>query len=102
MDINYLAVIAAALSTFLIGGLWYSPFMFHKAWAAANGLTEADLEGGEGRIFGIAYIAINGGTRLESSSPASCCQPRVGSGPWASRWPSKEIVSSPSAGAVSG
>ena len=54
--INYLAVVAAAVSTFVIGGLWYSPLMFHKAWAATNGLSEADLKGGEGRIFGVAFL----------------------------------------------
>ncbi|MDQ3071271.1 MAG: DUF1761 domain-containing protein [Acidobacteriota bacterium] len=56
MDINYLAVLAAALSTFVIGGLWYSPLMFHKAWMTTNSLTEADLKGGEGRIFGLAFL----------------------------------------------
>ena len=54
--INYLAVVAAAVSTFVIGGLWYSPLMFHKAWATTNGLSEADLKGGEGRIFGLAFL----------------------------------------------
>jgi hypothetical protein len=54
--INYLAVIAAALSTFIIGGLWYSPLLFHRAWASTNGFSEADLKGGEGRIFGIAFL----------------------------------------------
>jgi hypothetical protein len=56
MDINFLAVIAAALSTFVIGGLWYSPLLFQKAWMAANGLTATDLEtGGQARIFGGAF-----------------------------------------------
>ena len=27
-DLNWLAVIVAALSTFLIGGLWYSPMWY--------------------------------------------------------------------------
>ena len=54
--INYLAAVAAAISTFVIGGLWYSPLMFHKAWATTNGLTEADLKGGEARIFGVAFV----------------------------------------------
>lgn len=55
-NINYAAVFVAALSTFLIGGLWYSPVMFHKAWATTNGLSETDLKGGEARIFGIAFV----------------------------------------------
>ena len=55
--INYPAAVAAAVSTFVIGGLWYSPLLFHHAWARANGLTEADLaKGGAGKIFGIAFV----------------------------------------------
>ena len=36
--LNWLAVICAALSTFLIGGLWYS--VFEKPWMAANNFTK--------------------------------------------------------------
>ena len=55
--INYLAVLAAAVSTFLIGGLWYSPALFHRAWMSANGLSDADLaRGGAGKIFGVAFV----------------------------------------------
>jgi hypothetical protein len=57
MEINYLAVIAAAGSTFLIGGLWYSPLLFQGAWLAANGPSAAGGEkGGEARIFLGAFI----------------------------------------------
>ena len=57
MDINYLAVIAAALSTFVIGGLWYSPLLFHQSWMRANGSSAADPKtGGEARIFGGAFV----------------------------------------------
>ena len=35
--LNWLAVLVAAVSTFLIGGLWYSPAMFGRAWMSANG-----------------------------------------------------------------
>jgi len=53
--INYFAVLAAATSAFVIGGLWYSPLMFHRTWAAVNGLTGADLEGGAARIFAVSF-----------------------------------------------
>jgi hypothetical protein len=56
-SINFLAVLTAALSTFLIGGLWYSPLLFQRAWMKANHLTEADLNtGGQARIFGLAFV----------------------------------------------
>jgi hypothetical protein len=42
--INYLAVLVAALSTFVLGGLWYSPMLFGKAWMQLNNFTDADLQ----------------------------------------------------------
>jgi hypothetical protein len=56
-SINYIAVLAAAASTFAIGGLWYSPLLFQRAWMEASNLTARDLgAGGTGRIFGLAFI----------------------------------------------
>jgi hypothetical protein len=55
-QINYLAVAAAAVSMFLIGGLWYSPLLFHGMWMKANGFKETDVKGGEGKIFGLAFL----------------------------------------------
>jgi len=42
--INWLAVIAATLSNFLIGGLWYSPLLFGKQWMNENNFTEEGLK----------------------------------------------------------
>ncbi len=54
---NYLAILAAAVSAFVIGGLWYSPAMFNQAWMASAGLTPADLEQGSmGAIFGWSFV----------------------------------------------
>jgi hypothetical protein len=56
-DINLLAVIAAAISTFAIGGLWYSPVLFYKPWLRANGFAEADVQKGTPAvIFGLAFV----------------------------------------------
>jgi Protein of unknown function (DUF1761) len=56
-DINLLAVAVAALSTFLIGGLWYSPALFYKPWLRANGFSEADVQkGNAGVIFGLTFV----------------------------------------------
>ena len=55
--INYAAVVVAAVSTFAIGGVWYSPVLFHRAWMSANGFADADLaKGGEARIFSLAFV----------------------------------------------
>lgn len=56
-SINYLAVVAAAASTFVIGGLWYSPMLFQRAWMKANRFTDADVQGGnQAAIFGLAFV----------------------------------------------
>jgi len=56
-NLNYWAVLVAALSTFLIGGLWYSPAVFGKAWMKENGLTEERLKHGNMvKIFGLAFF----------------------------------------------
>jgi hypothetical protein len=55
--LNFWAVLVAALSTFLIGGLWYSPAVFGKAWMRENGFTEESLKGrNNGKIFGLAFF----------------------------------------------
>ena len=33
MEVNFFAVIAAALAAFVVGGVWYSPKLFGKLWA---------------------------------------------------------------------
>ncbi len=55
--INWLAVIVAALSAFIIGALWYSPALLGKVWMKANGFTNESLTGGNmGKIFGLAFL----------------------------------------------
>ena len=56
-QINYFAVLAAAASTFVLGGLWWSPLLFQKAWMRANGFTEEKLqEGSMAKIFGVSFV----------------------------------------------
>jgi len=54
MEINLWAVLAAAASSFLLGGLWYSPLLFLKPWNAAMGRTEAD-NGHPAKVFGLSF-----------------------------------------------
>lgn len=57
-QLNFMAIITAALSSFILGGLWYSPLMFGKAWMAESGVTEeAANESNKARIFGLAFLA---------------------------------------------
>jgi hypothetical protein len=57
MELNYLAILLSALSTFLIGGLWYSPALFGKAWMKENGFKEEDMKDANMvKIFGLAFV----------------------------------------------
>jgi hypothetical protein len=56
-ELNWLAVMAAALSTFLIGGLWYSPILFAKPWMRANGFTDEDMKNvNMAKVFGLSFV----------------------------------------------
>ncbi|HRO04152.1 MAG TPA: DUF1761 domain-containing protein [Terricaulis sp.] len=56
MEINWIAVIAAAASSFLLGGIWYSA-LFAKAWQKAAGLSDAQLKAGNpALIFGGSFV----------------------------------------------
>jgi hypothetical protein len=54
--VNWLAVIAAALSMFVIGGLWYGP-LFARPWQRAAGLSDEQLKAANmPLIFGLAFV----------------------------------------------
>ena len=48
------AILAAALSSFVLGGLWYSPMLFGKAWNRENGGVPPP--GHPARVFGAAFV----------------------------------------------
>lgn len=55
--INWLAVLAAGLSAFVVGGIWYSPGLFGRIWMKESGLTEERIRSGnKGKIFGFTAI----------------------------------------------
>lgn len=56
LAINWLAVLAASISAFVVGGLWYGP-IFGKAWMSASGVTEDMMANrNQAKIFGGAFI----------------------------------------------
>ena len=54
-DINWLAVIAAAVSAFVLGGIWYGP-LFKNAWCREAGIDMHAKPGHPGRVFGSAFV----------------------------------------------
>ena len=53
--INIWAVLVAAVSAFVLGGLWYSPMLFGTRWNLDAGMTK-DKGGHPGRVFGVAFV----------------------------------------------
>ncbi|MDR6944540.1 DUF1761 domain-containing protein [Mucilaginibacter pocheonensis] len=55
--INWAAVVVAALSSFIVGGIWYSPALFANAWMADNKLNTDKLKASSKlRSFGMTAI----------------------------------------------
>jgi len=54
--INLWAVLAAAVSAFMLGGLWYGP-LFKRAWCREAGIDPDKPNGHPARVFGVAFVA---------------------------------------------
>lgn len=48
VDINYIAVLAGAVASMLIGWVWYTPSVFGKQWMAEVGKKMEDMKGTSG------------------------------------------------------
>ncbi|SHM94972.1 DUF1761 domain-containing protein [Mucilaginibacter sp. OK098] len=55
--INWLAIIVAGLSAFMVGGIWYSKPLFGNAWMTDSNLTIEQVQtGNKGKIFGFTAV----------------------------------------------
>jgi hypothetical protein len=77
-SINWVAVLVAGISAFVVGGIWYSPGLFGRAWMKDNNFTEQQIKtgAGKGKIFGWTFVfsllmAANLGMFL-ADAPAEC------------------------------
>jgi hypothetical protein len=41
--IDWMPTIVATVSAFILGGLWYSPLLFARAWQRETGLSDEQL-----------------------------------------------------------
>jgi hypothetical protein len=53
---NILAILAATISAFLLGGLWYSPLLFGSTWKKANGFGSDQPPAATAKIFAISFL----------------------------------------------
>ena len=55
MELNYWAVLVAAASAFLLGGVWYGP-LFKNAWCREAGMDPDNPNGHPAAVFGGAFV----------------------------------------------
>jgi hypothetical protein len=56
-SVEWLPTIIATLSAFILGGLWYSPLLFAKAWQRETGLSDEQLNAAnKAKIFGLSFL----------------------------------------------
>ena len=57
MEINFLALLLAALSTLVVGFIWYNPKVFGGIWMRESGTTEEKMKGANMiLIFGLSVV----------------------------------------------
>lgn len=57
MPFNFYAVLVAALSSFVVGFIWYNPKVFGTIWMNESGMTQEKAKNGNMlKIFGLTFI----------------------------------------------
>jgi len=57
MEINFLAILVAALSSFVVGFIWYNPKVFGNIWMREIGMTdEKARQSNMIKIFGLTFV----------------------------------------------
>lgn len=59
VEVNYLAVFLAALSTMVVGSIWYSKSVFGEKWAKLAGVDMSDMAGAKKMVWvmGSVFVA---------------------------------------------
>jgi Protein of unknown function (DUF1761) len=55
-QVNVIAVLVAALSSFLLGGLWYSKVLFGPRWQREAGDTRKPGQAHPAKVFGLSFL----------------------------------------------
>lgn len=65
IEVNYLAVLVAAVAAMVLGFLWYGP-MFGKQWIAYMGWSDADMAAAKAKGMGKSYALMTISTLVMS------------------------------------
>lgn len=56
-QLNWLAIVAATVVTFVVGFLWYNPKTFGAAWMQETGMTDEKAKSANmGKVFGASFV----------------------------------------------
>ena len=55
-EVNYIAVLLCGVASLVLGGLWYSPVLFARAWQSGVGLSDERAQSNMALIFGTAFL----------------------------------------------
>lgn len=56
-DLSWIGILICGIASMLLGGLWYSPLLFGKAWQAGAGLSDESLaRGNMATVYGLAFL----------------------------------------------
>ena len=59
IEVNYLAVVVAAVVSMALGFLWYSPVLFGKLWMKLSGFTAESLKKAQkemGKLYAVSFV----------------------------------------------
>jgi len=57
MEMNFLAILVAALSSFIVGFIWYNPTVFGTIWMNEIGMTEEKAkQANMAKVFGLSFV----------------------------------------------
>lgn len=57
VQVNWLAVLLAAMSSMVVGSAWYARGVFGASWMKLTGLGEKDVQTGAGKAMAKAFVA---------------------------------------------
>jgi hypothetical protein len=55
VEVNYWAVLLAAVSSMVVGSIWYAKPVFGSTWQKLVGLKDSDMNKGAGYALGLAF-----------------------------------------------
>ena len=59
IEVNYVAILIAAVASMAVGFLWYNPILFGKAWMKEKGYSAEELKREQkkmGKYYGISFV----------------------------------------------